>query len=110
MSVRLSELPERVKKVLELTPKAIRAKFADARIYLFGSYAKDTWLIDSDIDIIVVSNAFRLLSFPERMNKIRKLLPADAAYEILAYTPAEFDKAVSHSVVVSDAAEYWVEL
>lgn len=107
---KLSDLPKKTKAAISLTPTAIKAKFKDANIYLFGSYAKDSWLEESDIDIIVVSEAFKTMSWTERIGEIRKLLPKNVGYEILAYTPSEFREGKRRSIVISDAANYWIEL
>ena len=58
MSEKLSELPRRVREVLEEVPKLIRERYVDAEVFLFRSYARDDWLKDSDIDLMVVSERF----------------------------------------------------
>ena len=59
LSERLSGLPRRVREVLEEVPKLIRERYVDAEIFLLGSYARDDWLKDSDIDLIVVSEVLK---------------------------------------------------
>ena len=41
---------------------------------------------------------------------MRKLLPHDRGFEILTYTPEEFEEAKRRSIVVQDAAEYWIRI
>ena len=84
-------------------------EIGEAKVYLFGSYARGDWVEDSDIDLIVVSSRFRGTPLHDRMVMLRKLAPDTRAFEILAYTPEEFDE-VKHSVVIGDAMEYWIEL
>jgi len=36
----------------------VRARWADARIYLFGSYSRGTASSDSDYDVVVVTSSF----------------------------------------------------
>lgn len=64
---------------------------------------------DSDIDLIVVSPRFRGMLIHARGAMLRRLAPDTYSFEILAYTPEEFEYA-RHSVVLGDAAEYWVRL
>ena len=60
-------------------------------IYLFGSRARGRAAADSDIDLVVVSRAFRRMGYPRSL-----ALLGEAAAEILEpiqalpYTPAEF--------------------
>ena len=103
-------LPEKVRKALEQFVEAIGRLYPDARIYLFGSYAKGTWLEDSDIDLVVVSRAFEGMSFWERGAVLRRLASREVAFEILAYTPEELKEALRRSITIQDAAEYWVRL
>ena len=63
-----------------------------ARVYLFGSYARDTARDDSDIDLIVVSDDFATMNLRERLEilgvaAIRIMQPIQA----LGYTRAEID-------------------
>ncbi|MEM1610099.1 MAG: nucleotidyltransferase domain-containing protein [Sulfolobales archaeon] len=77
-----------------------------AEVYLFGSYARCDWLIDSDIDLIVVSDGFKSLDLGERYSLVRRLLPSDRGFEILIYTGEEFEQARKRSIVIQDTSEY----
>ena len=79
-------------------------------VYLFGSYARGDWLEDSDVDLVVVSPAFRGLDIGKRYSIVRKLLPKDMGFEILTYTPEEFEEAKRRSIVLQDAMEYWIKI
>ena len=102
-----SNAPPRVEKALKTLLRGLREVYEDAEVYLFGSYAKGSWLEDSDVDIVVVSNGFVGKSVPKRVGEVRKLAPEDTAFEILAYTPQELKKAIEKSVAIQDAATYW---
>jgi len=78
--------------------------------YLFGSYARGDRLSDSDIDLIVVSDGFKGLDLGRRHTLTRKLLPPGRGFEILTYTPEEFEEAKRRSIVIQDAAEYWIKI
>ena len=109
LSERLSGLPRRVREILEEIPTLIRERYVDAEIFLFGSYARGDWLRDSDIDLIVVSEGFEGVPWPERVGAIRNLLPSDVGFDILAYTPREFEEAKERSLI-RDASRYWIRL
>jgi len=105
-----SNTPAKVKKALETLMRALREAYKDVEVYLFGSYAKDSWLEDSDVDIVVVSEGFCGKSLPERIGEVRKLAPEDTAFEILAYTPQELRKAMEKSMIIQDAKTYWKKI
>lgn len=100
-------LPKAVEHRIEELAENLRRAIGDVEVYLFGSYAKDEWLEDSDIDLIVVSKSFKGENIVERISKLRRILPEDLAFEILAYTPVELKLALQKSVTVQDAATYW---
>lgn len=84
-------------------------KVGEAKVYLFGGYARGGWVKDSDVDLIVVSSRFKGMSRRERMSILRRMAPDTYAFEVLAYTPKEFEKR-KHSTVIGDAIEYWVRI
>ncbi len=88
----------------------LRRDFDDAEVYLFGSYARGTWIEDSDVDLVVVSKHFGGLSLGERAGKIRFLAPRDIPFELLIYTPEELRILLAKSVTLGDASEYWIRL
>lgn len=53
------------RKAIEITTQyanAVKAKYNDSKIILFGSYAKNTFNDDSDIDIAVILNDYQNLT------------------------------------------------
>ena len=103
-------VPEEVLRILRCFVERAREVLGEVEVYLFGSYARGDWLVDSDIDLIVVSPGLRGLDFGRRYALLRRLLPLDRGFEILAYTPEEFEDVKRRSVVIQDAMEYWVEV
>ena len=101
------KLPRRAKETISRFGKRLRREYADAQVYLFGSYADGTWIEDSDFDIVVVSNRFEGRTFAKRVAAVRHLAPKNEPFEILAYTPVEFRKAMRRSIVIQDARRYW---
>jgi len=60
-SRRLWEIRERVLKVLEELSEELGAD-----VYLFGSYARGDHLLDSDVDVLVVSERFEGMAYVDR--------------------------------------------
>jgi len=103
----ISEAPPRVERALRALLAALRRAYGDAELYLFGSYARGDWLEDSDVDVVVVSEALEGKSMPRRIGEVRNLAPGDMSFEILAYTPRELREVIKRSVAIQDAKTYW---
>jgi len=103
-------VPDKIIEALERFVKAVKDRYDDAEIYLFGSYAKGTWIDDSDIDIIIISKHFNTMSLEERIRTLRMLANKKIPFQILAYTPEEFEEVLRKSVTLQDAREYWIKL
>jgi predicted nucleotidyltransferase len=58
---------------LELISGKIAENFHPEKILLFGSYAKDSADKGSDVDLIVVSDDFKMLPFHLRNRMVKKL-------------------------------------
>lgn len=104
------EIPEEIKKILKDFVVKAKENLGDVEIYLFGSYAKGDWLHDSDVDLIVVSSAFKNIDMGKRYRITRELLPTKISVELLLYTPEEFEKMKEKSIILQDAMEYWIKL
>jgi predicted nucleotidyltransferase len=74
--VDIEEFIERVKSICP-----------DAKIYIFGSFAKGTSRRDSDVDLMVVSNCFEKIDYWSRYPFLRRFASERRSFEILAYTP-----------------------
>ena len=103
-------LPQDVVKDIEEFAFRVKALYPDAKIYLFGSFAKATWLRDSDVDVIVVSKYFENVEFWKRYPQLRKLASEKRAFDIIAYTPEELNRALERSTVIREASKYWIEV
>ncbi|MGC8608138.1 MAG: nucleotidyltransferase domain-containing protein [Vulcanisaeta sp.] len=105
------DLPSNIRETLrQFLATAMNILGPGTRIYLFGSFARGDWLVDSDVDLIVVSPGLKDIPWHERYPVLRKLLPPSISVEILAYTPGEFETVRRRSAVLRDAEKYWVEL
>ena len=104
-SRRLLETRRRVIRVLEGLARELGAS-----VYLFGSYARGDHMIDSDVDLIVVSDRFRGLDVPSRVVLVRLLLPGDMGFDNVAFTPEEFEVLRRRSPLIRDASKYWIKI
>ncbi|OEU50492.1 MAG: hypothetical protein BA871_11270 [Desulfuromonadales bacterium C00003096] len=81
------------------------AELNPEKILLFGSRIKGTADENSDIDVIVVSNAFATIPFIERMSLILKMIRFPKHIDFICYSPEEFDRLKNKSSVLMDALE-----
>jgi predicted nucleotidyltransferase len=81
-------------------------EFQPEKIVLFGSRIKGDADEDSDIDVIIVSNAFAGIPFVKRMPLILKKIRFDKHIDFICYSPVEFQKIQHTSSVVMDALQY----
>lgn len=88
----------------------IRAKFTPEKILLFGSRARGDHLIESDIDILIVSDKFEGMGWRERIITAFSDWNKQQMLEPLCYTPAEFEKKKRQIGIVKQALEEGIEL
>ena len=77
--------------------------FDPEKIILFGSLARGEADEVSDIDVIVIYQSDKGLL--DRMKELYMSWSIPKAVDILAYTPAEFDKMMNESSFVADAVK-----
>ncbi len=100
---------EAVSKLLSLLSSRVRIEAA----YLFGSYAKGTWVKTSDIDLIVVSRDFEGKPYLERLDMINEIqwrARIRPFIEAIPLTPEELEEKLKTSVVLRDASKHWIEI
>ena len=75
------------------------------KVYLYGSYAKNNYHQDSDIDIVVISKDFQGIRFLDR----RKIVPLrrkiDIRIEPMPYKPENFNEGDPLAVEVMATGE-----
>jgi uncharacterized protein len=93
----------------EVLPR-IKTDFTPQKILLFGSRVKGGADTDSDIDVVIVSDAFAGVPFVERMPLILKKIRFQKHIDFICYSPAEFERIKDKSSVLMDALETGEEL
>ncbi len=108
--LRKYSLPNNIERAILDFAGKVKRTYPDAEIYLFGSYAKGTWIEDSDIDLVVISRHFNEMSMERRIRILRNMASKKHPFQILAYTPDEFQKLLEKSIALQDAREYWIKI
>lgn len=68
----------------------LRRRFRPELVLVFGSRARGEALDESDLDLLIVSERFRGMRFPDRAAAVLIALEVPFAVEVLCYTPEEF--------------------
>ncbi len=92
----------------EALPRIVR-EFKPVKVIFFGSRVKGGAKEDSDIDVIIISEAFRGIPFLKRMEKVLKVARFPKHVDFLCYTPEEFERIKDSSAIVREAMEEYVE-
>ena len=93
----------------DVLPSLIRI-FSPAKVKVFGSRVKGTATDDSDIDVIIVAEAFREIPFVNRMATVMKSVRSPKHVDYLCYTPDEYERLKDRSSILKDAESYAVEV
>jgi predicted nucleotidyltransferase len=88
----------------------LRQRFGPLRAILFGSRARGDHLRASDFDLILISEAFRGMSFRDRIIAAATDWEGEFRLDVLCYTPEEFERKASQIGVVAAAARQGLEL
>jgi len=84
----------------------LRSLYNTEKIYLFGSYAWGKPTEESDLDVLVISDKFKELSFGKRIAKATDVLfELDFPVDLVVETPEEFNRFEK----VKGSLEYQVE-
>lgn len=100
----------KVMVILKEYLKKIKNKFRLEKSILFGSRARDDWLLNSDVDLILVSKDFAKFKFRQRMGELLEDWDEDIDLEVIAYTPEEFEKKKNQIGIVRQAVKEGIEI
>ncbi len=93
--IRIKDI-EHLKKVLR------NSKFKIEAAFLFGSRAGDEFLEDSDWDLMIISDDFKGISFPDRATFFLKAIPIRRA-DIFCYINSEFIERKKEIGIIGEA-------
>ena len=80
------------------------------RALLTGSWARGSYLEDSDVDLIIVSDDFEKMGLPDRLVYLQKSWKNKIPLEAFGYTTREFQRLRKQSTYVKDAVRHGVPL
>ena len=101
---------ERVRKLLNQYLKKINKKFKIEKAILFGSRARDDWLLKSDVDLILISKDFKGIPFRKRMSQVIEYWDEYIDLEVICYTPEEFEKLSNMITIAKEAKEKGIRI
>jgi len=88
----------------------VDAELGVERAFIYGSTAKGNRLKESDVDLIIVSKAFKRMPQPRRLYLLQKLWSYREGLHALACTPGEFTKASEERLMMKEILSYAIEL
>jgi hypothetical protein len=88
----------------------IKERFSPEKIILFGSRARGDNLIDSDIDILIISSRFGNMKWRERIMEAFDGWDRKQMLDCLCYTPEEFEEKKKGLGIVRRAFEEGIEI
>lgn len=80
------------------------------RAILFGSSATSDRIEDSDVDLILVSDDFEGVFFPDRTSLVHRHWPYVDSLDVLCYTRSEFEKKRRMLGIVQSAVAEGIDL
>ena len=83
----------------------LRRRYKPDLVLAFGSRVKGEGLVESDLDLLVVAEAFRGVPFLERAYRLLTDLDLPFPVDLLCYTPEEFAQKRRELGIVSQALE-----
>lgn len=89
---------------------AVTDRYAPEKILLFGSRARGDHLVESDVDILIVSKKFEGINWLKRISDVSLHWDGMVTLEPLCYTPAEFEEKKRMIGIVSQAVKEGIDL
>ena len=85
-------------------------KFAPIKVLVFGSRARGDALKHSDLDLLIVSEAFEEVRWLDRPVRVAEECDIRFGVEMLCYTPEEYERKRRELGIVRTATEEGVDL
>lgn len=93
----------------EVLPRLVE-RYRPAHVIIFGSRARGDALRDSDLDVLVVSDAFGDIRWLDRSPRVYGDCDIRFGVELLCYTPEEYARKVDELGIVRTASEEGMEM
>ncbi|MGB9776113.1 MAG: nucleotidyltransferase domain-containing protein [Anaerolineae bacterium] len=88
----------------------VRERYPLQVAILFGSRARGDHFLDSDVDLLLVSESFAGVPFPDRPGPLYGEWEEELPVEILCYTPEEFERGRHTLSVIREAVREGIYL
>ena len=99
-----------VKEWIDRFLAVIKDKYSPEKVLLFGSRARGDHLIDSDVDMIIVSKKFEGVNWLKRIRDVSADWDGLVLLEPICYTPEEFEEKRKRIGIVNEALKEGIEL
>ena len=100
----------KIQKDIKLFTERVKKKFRPKRVLLFGSFARGDVNEYSDVDVVVISDAFKSIPSEKRLDILYPLtMDLTPDFHVFGYTSEEFDKA-SNLTTVAEIKKHAVRL
>ncbi len=104
------KLSERRKRELVRFLKRLKRELGAVEVNIFGSRAYGTPLLESDLDMIVVSEEFGKRDFIENMELLSRMWDGSFTVEMFPYTPEQIEKYAEKKTVISEALKKGIRI
>ena len=101
---------ERMRRDLKKFLNKVKKHYNIKNVIIFGSRARGDYFLDSDVDIILISNDFKDIRFTDRIGNIIEFWNPPIDLEVICYTPEEFEKKKKQIGIVKTAVEEGIEV
>ncbi len=99
-----------VEQALSQYLTAVNQRWRIEKAVLFGSRARDDYMLESDVDLVLVSRDFAGIPFRTRCADALEDWSGDVDLEVFCYTPEEFERKRQDPGTVQQAASEGREL
>ena len=88
----------------------MKRELGAVEVYIFGSRVYGTPLLESDLDMIVVSEEFGRRGFIENMELLSRMWDGSFTVEMFPYTPEQLERYAEKKTVVSEALKRGIRI
>lgn len=93
---------------LQKFKKDLNAVYPVSKVLFFGSRVEGTATKDSDVDLVIVSTAFRNVNYIKRASSMYDFWHLRIPVDFLCYTPEEFRKLSKRITIVQYAVKHGI--